>query len=357
MHVRPAKQKRSSFEFKLGEETINYCSKYKYLGTYLNEFLNYNKMISELHDSASRALGAIICKMKKCGGFPLNTEYKLLVDSRVYSITDFCTEVIGYNHLPANDAIHLRTLRSFLGVKKTAPNCGVKSEMRWLEPRSRAHIRMVRHFLRIRRLPDTRLTKRILLADTNTSQFGTVDCWSTEIFNILNSHGLGHFFTNLGDDKYIIKSLTDSLLQTDIANYQNSCLSSPKLRTCVNIVDFSQENLYLYKPLSFYQKSNLAKFRLGTLPLEIEIGRFCRPMIPETERICTQCQQNTVESEMHFTLHCKKHEMLRFLLFNRIGWPDSQMTDFEIIRVLSSDTKLVKIFSQYIGDCLDNRLV
>ena len=171
---------------------------------------------------------------------------------------------------------------------------------------------MVGHFLRIRRLPDSRLTKLILFSDINTSQFGTVNCWSTEIYSILNSNGLGHYFTNMGDDKYIIQSLTDSLLKSDIESYQNSCLKSPKLRTYINLVDFNQENVYLYKPLSLTQKSNLAKFRLGTLPLRIETDRYCRPVIPGKERICNQCTINTfegekpVESEIHFTLHCKK---------------------------------------------------
>ena len=91
-------------------------------------------MSNEMFDSASRALGAIICKMKKCGGFPLNT-YKLLVESCVFSITDYGMEIIGSVFHPAAHKIHLRALRAFLGVKKTAPTHGVKAEMRWMEPR------------------------------------------------------------------------------------------------------------------------------------------------------------------------------------------------------------------------------
>ena len=167
----------------------------------------------------------------------------------------------------------------------------------------------------------------------------------------------------MGDDKYIIQSLTDSLLKSDIEYFQNSCLSSPKLRTYVNIVDFNHENVYLYKPLSITQKSNLAKFRLGSLPLRIETDRYCRPVIPENERICKQCSLNIfegvkpVENEIHFTLHCKKHDLLRKSLFNKIGWPQTELTDNEILKVLTSEPNLVKIFSQYIGDCYHNRVV
>ncbi len=214
MHVRPAKKKISNFKFKLGGKIIEYCAKYKYLGTHLNEYLNFNQMSSQMQDSASRALGAIICEMKKCGGFPVNT-FKLLVESCVFSITDYCMEVFGYDSHAAANAIHLRALRAFLGVKKTAPSHGVKAEMRWLEPRSRAHVRMIRFFLHVRSLPDSRLTKQVFLQDQHTLQFCTVDCWSTEVYNILNNNGLGHYITNMGNTRDILKTLSDNLLKND----------------------------------------------------------------------------------------------------------------------------------------------
>ena len=175
MHVRPTKRKISSYIFKLGHLNVQYCQQYKYLGTVINEHLNFNKMALQLHDSASRALGSIICKMKKCGGFPLNT-YKLLIESCVYSISDYCTEVYGFYSLPATEKIHLRVLRTFLGVKKSAPVMGIKAEFGWLEPKSRAHIKMVRYYLRLQNMDNKRLTKRIFLSDMSRSKFGTVDC-------------------------------------------------------------------------------------------------------------------------------------------------------------------------------------
>ena len=88
--------------------------------------------------------------------------------------------------------------------------------MRWLESKSRAHIRMVRYFLRLQKLPNSRLTKRLLNYDIKTSNFGSVDCWSTEICTILNDNGLGQHFDNPGYSKEIIRLLTDSLTNKDI---------------------------------------------------------------------------------------------------------------------------------------------
>ena len=83
MHVRPTKTRQSTFHFKIGNETVNYCSAYTYLGTQINQHLNFNKTAESQKDSASRALGAILCKMKKCNGFPLN-EYKMIVENCVF---------------------------------------------------------------------------------------------------------------------------------------------------------------------------------------------------------------------------------------------------------------------------------
>ena len=164
-------------------------------------------------------------------------------------------------------------------------------------------------------------------------------------------------FTNEGDDKYIIKSLTDSLLQSDIKYFHNSCLSSPKLRTYVNIVDFSQENIYLYKPLKLSQKLHLAKFKVGILPIRIESSHYCYPILPENERICLQCSSNNnyVENEINFALHCQKHAFLRETLFNRIGQPADILTDPNILKIMITSPQIVKIFAQFISDCYSNR--
>ena len=110
------------------------------------------------------SLGGILCKMKKCGGFPLSM-YKLLVESCVFSITDYCSEVMGFKTHPAIEEIHNRALRAFLGLRKTAPMVGVKSELGWLDPRSRAHIKMTRYYFHLLKLPNSRLSKKILVYD------------------------------------------------------------------------------------------------------------------------------------------------------------------------------------------------
>jgi hypothetical protein len=70
MHIRPIKTKKTEFKLNLGDKYVKLCNEYKYLGVTINELLNFNKMAQHFYDSASRALGAIIYKIKKFGGFP-----------------------------------------------------------------------------------------------------------------------------------------------------------------------------------------------------------------------------------------------------------------------------------------------
>ena len=119
-------------------------------------------------------------------------------------------------------------------------------------------------------------------------------------------------------------------------------------------MNFQEPNNYLLKPLNQRQISNLAKFRLGILPLRIETDRFIRPPVPEQQRICLQCDENKIEDELHFAIHCSKYNYLRQSLFNRLTI-DNTRRDKEIVKLLVSDSKNVKLFSQFIIDCLELR--
>ena len=80
MHVRKNHCQRSKFTFIFENKKVEYCDEYKYLGVTINENLNFEKTTAILCESAGRALGGIVTKMIKNGGFPLKV-YKTLYDS------------------------------------------------------------------------------------------------------------------------------------------------------------------------------------------------------------------------------------------------------------------------------------
>ena len=58
----------------------------------------------------------------------------------------------------------------------------------------------------------------------------------------------------------------------------------------------------------------MAQFRLGILPLEIEVGRFRN--IPLANRICQMCNSGVVEDEIHFLCECNNYSEYRSSLFS-----------------------------------------
>ena len=163
---------------------------YKYLGITINQHLNFELISNAQTEPASRALSAVLPKMIKNNGFPLKI-YELLYNSCVTSISDYGHEVIGFHQYPAIEKLHSKALRFYLGTGKTAPLCGLRSEMSWPEPRSRTQARMFGYYLHLRDLPDDRITKKVFLFDQNFSQKHTNQmCWSSEIKQILTRTNL-----------------------------------------------------------------------------------------------------------------------------------------------------------------------
>ena len=68
----------------------------------------------------------------------------------------------------------------------------------------------------------------------------------------------------------------------------------------------------------------LGKLRTGSLPLEIEKGRFAKPKVPLEQRVCKYCNSSNVEDEKHFLIDCDLYTDIRYelcLLMSRI-YPD-----------------------------------
>ena len=75
-----------------------------------------------------------------------------------------------------------------------------------------------------------------------------------------------------------------------------------------NMYKYSREKEeYLSFNITRYQRSLMAQFRLGIIPLEIEVGRFRN--IPLANRICQMCNSGVVEDEIHFLCECNHYNV------------------------------------------------
>ena len=357
MHVHKNRKPRSNFNFNFENKTVDYCEQYRYLGVTLNENLNFEKTTEELSEAAGRALGGIITKMIKNGGFPLKV-YKTLYESCVCSVSDYGSEVHGFHQYESLEKLHSRAIRAFLGVPKSAPGAGLRSEINWLEPRSRTQLRMIRMYHRLLTMPNHLLTKKVFLWDLNLGENSNFSTWTKDVKGVLSRNDLMHLFSsNIFDVKSAIAEIRLSLFKKDQAELENQCKRLPKLMTFNKISEFSSDKSYLAKPLSFIQRKFLAKLRLGVLPIRIETGRYERPRKSEAERVCKQCSIGSPECELHFLIQCPRHTLLRTTFYSKITdetFPN--MTDSEKFKFILNQPTIAKISSQFIIDAFDNRV-
>ena len=78
VHFRKPSVQRTVFPFTFGTTVLTYASTYKYLGLILDEHMNFKEGTQVLSDSAGRALGAVLNKVKACKDLGYHTFTQLL---------------------------------------------------------------------------------------------------------------------------------------------------------------------------------------------------------------------------------------------------------------------------------------
>ena len=68
--------------------------------------------------------------------------------------------------------------------------------------------------------------------------------------------------------------------------------------------------------MSRHQRSLLAQFRGGVLPLHVETGRWQNK--PLEDRMCLICNEDYIEDEFHFLCVCERYSFYRNALFTKV---------------------------------------
>ena len=117
LHFRPKAMNITDYSFKCGNQAIDVDSSYKYLGFWMNEFLDMKFSLREIAKSASRALGAIYSKFLCAGGMNISV-YTKLVETMVEPVLFFCSGIWGHTNFSEIESVLNKAGRYFLGVTK-----------------------------------------------------------------------------------------------------------------------------------------------------------------------------------------------------------------------------------------------
>lgn len=287
---------------------MSFSETYKYLGFVFHENMKFCTGKRVLSDSAGRALGAVINKMKVCPDLSFTT-YSQLFDSMVAPILFYAAGVWGYEEAIECNSVQNRAMRYFLGVHKFTPRAAIEGEMGWEPCVVKQTVEVLRLWNRLVSLPEGRLTKMVFNWD-KIHEYP----WTRDVFDIFkNMHSLSLFSNNL---QCKIHDQRKILFDIYKEKWHLELFSKPKLRTYILLKDCFSVEQYVSCHLKRGQRSLCAQLRAGVLPLELEVGRY--KGVPEDKRLCKVCDLSLIEDEFHFMFYCPLYVNLRTVLFAKI---------------------------------------
>ena len=283
-------------------------SVYKYLGFPLDEFMNYENGIKLLADSAGRALGSVVNKLKICKDLGYST-YSQLYDACVSPIVNYAAGVWGFKERRISDAVQNRALRCFLGIHKYVPSLAAQVDMGWIPGIIRRKCDMIRLWNRFINMSDDRINKKVFLwSKVQNSP------WAAEIHAVFEEADFQYIYRN--NLSCSITKIRKKLFVGFNEKWLNDIMLKPKLRTYVQIKHNYETELYVKTNLARNQRSLIAQLRMGILPRALEVGRFKN--IPEEQRLCELCDLREVENESNFLLYCPFYDKLRVPVVNEL---------------------------------------
>ena len=112
MHFRKQCVPRSNFNFKIGPNSLQYVSQYKYLGIIFNDKMDFSIATETLGKAGGRALGGMISKIHNFKDVAFKT-FETLFESCVVPVIDYCAGVWGYKTYHSIESVQNRAIRYF----------------------------------------------------------------------------------------------------------------------------------------------------------------------------------------------------------------------------------------------------
>lgn len=196
-----------------------------------------------------------------------------------------------------------------MGVHRFTPILAITGDMGWVISTHRRWVNMLRLWNRLVNMDNSRLTRAVFEYDYNFNGHN----WCSDVKHILEQVNLMANFRNKSPVN--LKDVEDRLLEKHKLDWANKITSVSKLRTYIQFkAEYSTEK-YLFSNLTKCERSHLAQFRCGILPLRVETGRYVGLNV--NERICKMCDDNVTEDEIHFLFKCSKYDDLRQIFINK----------------------------------------
>ena len=313
IHFRRKKTEQTRCVFKIGEQIIQTTQSYKYLGVVLNEFLEDKAMISEALNKGRKALYEVIRMKRQIGQIGWRSFSKLFMSLVLPSMMYGC-EVWGLmgKHGKQLERVQLTAIRNFLGVHSKFPIPALELEAGWLPIRWEIQLRAFRLWMKIERMGDNRLIKKIVRSTWEDSDWGIGIRKFALWFGVEEHEIRAKLFEGLNN--YQVDSIVRSSIWRAVrGEWGEAVKNKSKLEWWRRELTESGDRLGEGRGGIVYIEDRScrrlgAELRAGCCKLEVEMGRWRGNK--RDDRICKLCGEG-IEDEKHFLTICTKLDLHR----------------------------------------------
>ena len=152
MVLRKNKRKsQSQNTWLLGEQELQECDSYKYLGVTIKSNGSFNEHIENIKLKAGKAYYALISKCKDFNGLQPSL-FLYLFNQTIVPIMNYPSEIWGFDEHATLERLHLSVCKYILGVKSTTCTDAVYAELGRISLHSNRHVCMLNFFARLQLL-------------------------------------------------------------------------------------------------------------------------------------------------------------------------------------------------------------
>ena len=220
-----------------------------------------------------------------------------LYESLVEPVLFYGASLWGLSEQKKVNTVQNKACRYFLGLGKNASNLASQGDMGWSSCAHKQKIEACRLYLKIVRTPENRLVNKISKWSSTHGK-----SWERRLLSYMSENNLETYLNDTDlSVKNLVKRIATELKSIDDQNWRDKVWNDTgqengnKLRTYRLYKSNLMTDEYVKINLERSHRRILAKFRSGSLPLQIETGRYKKPKVPLNNRICNLCTDNVIE--------------------------------------------------------------
>lgn len=303
--------------YKFGEQAIEHCSSYKYLGLIINDNGSYKLAKEELRSKAIKALHKLEKMSSNCN-FPLALKMKLfdtlvkpvlLYNSEIWALdpnlltkdkdTQYWLNVQTANKT-SYEQVHQKFCKMTLRVPKRTSHIASKAELGRYPLLFDIITKCSKYEQKLKITENTLLQDAYIYYNTKSTQKHN---WLYTLSQFKQKAGIENLIANT--KRTSLNKRVNSTLQKGYQQFFKHSvkqdLHSGKLTVYNHIQTEYKIQDYLMHTNNIEHRKTITKLRTSSHKLEIETGRIKN--MPRDKRICQICK-TAVEDELHFIMKC-----------------------------------------------------